>query len=251
MTDQPLGQFDAKRIGGVRRDLTWICDRWGDVHETRLKGTARPWQASTMSAETRAELDARARIERIERSGIAPGERQAPVHIDVLDVLSDVLMRADMLHEHMAQVLGIDRLPHAMSAFDDATPYLMFIHVHLADFADDDPDGLAAASETTRYLKDEMAKVLCEVYDGQRLDAICCFCDGRAPHHPTGGGKTLVVHMMPMPTADNPGNQEPAIVCDGGACDPPQSDCGKRWFGLPAWPMAEWEWLAKRLDHTA
>ena len=116
----------AKRLGAVHRDLTWVADRWEDLYESRVKGTPRPWREPTISAEKRAEMDALARIERIDREGFLPpppGESPAPLHVDILDTLSDILMRADMLVDLMAATLGKDRPDHAASAFDDATPF--------------------------------------------------------------------------------------------------------------------------------
>jgi hypothetical protein len=40
--------------------------------------------------------------------------------------------------------------------------------------------------------------------------------------------------------------QNIAIVCDGGMCDPPSKDVGTWWRGMPAWPIYEWDWLAKQ-----
>jgi hypothetical protein len=243
-----LGDIYAKRIGAIRRDLQWICDRWEDVHELRLKGTPRPWREPSISPEARAELDRLARIEKIDREGLTMGESPAPVHIDVLDTLAEILMRSDMLAEHVAGSLGVERLDHAASAFDDAEPFLRFVDLHLAEFAEDDPDGMDAVSDVARELKAEMGRVLGEVYDGQLLTGLCPFCDGRDDRHPSGGARTMRVRLVWMPRPDDRDHHEACIVCVGGMCEPSEQQCGLWLKGLPAWPFAEWDWLAGKID---
>lgn len=241
----------ARRHGAIQRDLLWIADRWADLYEARLKGTARPYREPSGTPEARAERDRLAKVERLERSGLAPGEHPSPVHTDVLDVLADVLMRADMLHEHIAQTLGIDRLPHATSAYDDASPYLTFIREHLSAAVLADEDMLDAASDTATHLRTAMAAVFGEFYDGQRLAAVCDFCGGVDARHPGGGAHTLRVRVLWMPTPTNKDHHETVVMCENDGCDPAPADCGTRHKGRPAWPMHEWEWLAKRLDKGA
>lgn len=248
---EPLTSGQAKRLGAIRRDLLWIADRWADVHESRIKGTKRPWREPTLTPEAREELDRRARAEKAEADDRMPGESIAPVHIDVLDTLADILMRADMLHDHVAATLGVERLDPAPSAFSDPTPYLWFVSEHLGAFCEDDPDGMDAVSDVARDLRAEMARVLGEVFDGQTLAALCPFCGGRDDHHPVGGARTLRVRLIWMPTPDDKDAHEPAIVCTGGRCDPPESDCGTRLRGMPVWPLAEWQWFADRLQRSA
>lgn len=240
----------ARRVGAIRQDLRWVRDRWEDVHEMRLRGTPRPWREPTISPEARAELDRQARIEKVDREGLTMGESPAPVHVDVLDVLSDILMRADMLAEHMAQTIGVERLDHADSAFADAAPFLTFIDLHLTVFIEDDADGLEAVSQVARELKSEMAQVLGEIYDGQLLSGLCPFCDGRDERHPTGGARTLKVRLVWLPRPEDRDHHEPCIVCTSGTCEPSESECGLWVKGAPAWPLAEWDWLAKRLGHA-
>jgi hypothetical protein len=245
---ETLSSAYAKRVGAIRRDLLWIADRWADVHESRIKGTKRPWREPTLTPDAREELDRRARAEKAEADDRMPGESIAPVHIDVLDTLADILMRADMLHDHVANTLGVERLDSASSAFADPSPYLMFVSDHLLEFVEDDPDGMDAASDLARELRSEMARVLGEVFDGQTLAAMCPFCGGKDDHHPVGGARTLRVKLIWMPTATDREATEPAIICAGGRCDPPESDCGRRLKGMPVWPLAEWEWFAARLQ---
>lgn len=245
----------AKRLGAIRRDLLWVCDRWTDVHEARMKGTARPWREPTITTEAREQLDHQAKLEKADRDSLgelrAPGETAAPVHVDVLDVLSDVLMRSDMLAEHVAQTLGVERPDHAASAFDDAAPFMRFVNLHLTAFIEDDPEGMDAVSDVVRELKSEMARVLGEIYDGQVLAGLCPFCGGKDERHPVGGGKTLKVHLVWMPRPDDKDHHEPTIVCGGGSCEPTEQECGLWIRGNPAWPFAEWEWLSKKFGQSA
>jgi hypothetical protein len=151
-------------------------------------GTARPHRtAQGITPERRAALDAQARAERLERTGLAPGEHPAPMHLDIQDLLDE-----------------------------------------------------AAAGEASWPLR--ALSALGMLPDGQLLDALCPWCDGRTTTAPAGGARTLRVRML----ADG----RPAVVCEG-TCEPPEHDVGAEWRGRPAWPLeAEGAWLAGRIEHA-
>jgi hypothetical protein len=225
------------------RDLIVTVDQ---LAASLLPGTARPWRASTISAARRAELDAEAHLERVERSGIAPGESLAPYSLEISDLLVDILIAADMLAEQVAQAAGVDRLPPASSSYADPRPYLDHSRRHLLSAADGDPGLIGAVLRCCEALSDRAAVLLGHVSDGQTLDAICPWCGGRTEAKPVGGAKTLRVRTLP-----NTSPPEPVVVCEGGLCEPPSSDCGTWVRGRPAWRQHEWDWLADRLGRTA
>jgi hypothetical protein len=222
----------------VITDLEWVIAYWPDLTESRLPGTARPWRQPELSPEQRAERDHAARLERDERGAWALGESPAPVDVGVLDLLASLLMDADIAHDHVSRGAGLERLDPPSSAFADARPYLEYTAKHLPAVPDDDPIVLEVA-RLARAMVDQIARALCLVYDGQRLDVECPWCEGRTELAPVGGEKTWRVRELPGGLV--------AIVCESGTCEPPSADVGTWYRGRPCWPTWDWEWLAKRL----
>jgi hypothetical protein len=248
MTEQVM----TGRFRGVLRDLAWLEEMWPDLLESRIPGTDRPWREPTLSPEMRAELEERDRHEREARGPECLGESPAPVHVDVLDTLSDLLMAMDLLHEHVAQTAGLDRLPSASSAFGDPAPYLAFVRVNLAAAIEADDEILDAAADKCAEQVRAISRSLSLLTDGQTLKAVCPWCRGVTPHTPAGGAFTLRVRMIRDPRADaGPDDQVAAVVCGNDLCDPPDADCGHRDRGRPAWLATDWDWLARRLETVA
>lgn len=229
------------RIRGVIRDLNLLESLYPDLVEARLKGTPRPWREPTMSTEQRAAADRLAREERLERD-YCPGERPAPLHIDVLDVLVDLLCVADETHEHVAQTAGVERLPYASSAFADPTPYLAFIRQHITAATEADPGMATVVEDNFRHLIQDVTSALALLRDGQTLKAPCFVCGGKTPETPVGGAFTLRVTTLP--------DETPAVVCRNPLCAPSEQDCGTWHRGAPAWPLQEWPWLADRIEQA-
>lgn len=228
-------------------DLNFLIDHWADLLEARLRGTPRPWSEPAASLERRAEADAKARAERLERSDVAPGERMAPLHIDVLDVIVDLVATADDLAERLAQHHGAVEAPlAASSAFSDPRPHLRLVGRLCGDLEADEDQVTAAllahARAELRRLGDDVAAALGLIRDGQVLKALCPWCGGRTTDKPVGGGHTLRVRNR---------HDGPVIVCHGVGCEPPEADCGTWIHGRPAWPQHEWDWLAQRLEQVA
>lgn len=221
----------------VIADLEWIAAYWPDLTESRLPGTARPWRQPELSPERRAERDHTARIERDERAGFALGESPAPVDVGVLDLLASLLWDADTIHEHVAQAAGIERLAPPSTAFADARPYLAYAVKHLP--AVDEEAVVDVIAGIARGMKADIARALCLVYDGQRLDVTCIWCAGRTELAPVGGEKTWRVRELPGDLV--------AIVCESGTCEPESRFVGTWWRGKPCWPVSEWDWLAKQV----
>lgn len=215
-------------------DLYWLADHHDDLLEARLRGTPRPWrQPAQLDPERKAERDEQARIERAERDDHAIGEHPAPLHLDTLDVLVDVLHTAETVADRVAQAAGVDRLPPADHALADPRPYLR----HAARWLrHTDPRIALWAEHEAARLRTTVAVTLGEVTDGQTLDAPCPWCgDERA--------RTLRVRTL--------AGDLKAVVCHG-VCEPSDADCGTWWRGRPAWPLStEGDWLAARLTHAA
>jgi hypothetical protein len=222
----------------VIADLEWVIAYWPDLVEQRMPGTARPWRQPELSPEQRAERDHAARLELAERSEDAWGETPAPVDVGVLDLLASLLMDADILHEHVAQAAGVERLDPPTTAFADARPYLAYAVKWLPAVPGDEP-ALDVVAGIARGMKQDIARTLCLVYDGQRLDVICIWCEGRTELAPVGGEKTWRVRELPGGLV--------AIVCESGTCEPESKSVGTWWRGKPCWPTSEWTWLAQQV----
>lgn len=231
----------ARRLGETRADLTHITDRWPDLYQLRLPGTATRHTTGYASLAARRARDEQARQERADRAGGALGYSAAPLDVDVLDTLTDLLVSAEELAERIAETAGAPVLDPPTTAYDYQAMggYLTHISRHLYAAAQADPEALDDAQHTARVMRRRLDTALSEISDGQRLAAVCAWCHGRTTEAPTGGERTLVVRMV---------LDEPVIVCESDACAPPSADCGTWVRGRPAWHREEWPWLANRLD---
>lgn len=229
--------------------LRWVLDRWPDLWESRFRGTARPWrQPDDIPTEVRMERDRLARIERIEADDRMPGYSLAPLHIDVLDTCADLLMTADLLHEHVAQTVGHPTLDHPATAQADPTPYLRYVIALLPEAMEADPDMREAATEKAEAMESMILVTLGEISDGQMLNAVCPFCMGVTSRHPSGGARTLRFRFEEIQDAKMGTLADPLIVCENPVgCTPFAAECAKWIKGKPAWRWPDWDWLAQRL----
>ncbi|GII63560.1 hypothetical protein Skr01_36450 [Sphaerisporangium krabiense] len=233
----------------VAADLVWVAHYWDDLAESRLPGTARPWRQPHLTPEQAEERDQQARIERLERVGVMPGEHPAPVDVGVLDTMASILWDAVQLADAVTEHHGLAPLEYPSTAYADARPYLDYAAAHL-------PDEIADwAAPIARRLVDQTARTLALVLDGQLLDVVCPWCRGVTAEAPAGGARTWRIrnllaeqdcrHGHPRrfcPTCE----QHIAIVCEG-ACEPPHREVGTWWRGQPCWPLTDWENLARRV----
>ena len=219
--------------------LREVIDRWPDLVEARIKGTARPWRQPANPDEGDGER------EPVEGEGF--GCIPAPLHLDILDAMASIVCWSDMLHEHIAQTVGHPRLEPAMSALADPRPFLRYVEALLPEAVDDDPDMLEAVAERVSLIRSVMLGKLGEVFDGQTLDAFCPFCIGQtiAKRHL----RTLRVRLVD--SRIHPGQTEFVVVCENpDGCRPFAAECDMWVKGRPAWPWSQWEWLAQRLLPT-
>ncbi|MFC5184387.1 hypothetical protein [Actinomadura harenae] len=202
----------------------------------------RPWREPSITAEQRAELDAAARAERAERVAYAPGEHQDAARPDVLDLLASVLDRAVVLADHISRASWLPVLP-AAPRDGDPRPYMLRAARYLPQAVIGWTNGSEIAhwaADEARALRSDVEAALALMSDGQRLKALCPWCGGTTEITPTGGEYTWRVRTLPGDLT--------AIVCEGGYCEPPSRDVGTWWRGRPAWPLHEWDWLARQLN---
>lgn len=223
------------RVPGLH-DLLWLAERAHDLADARLRGSARPWQQpADLNPEQREQRDEHARAERADRNHHALAEAPAPLHLDVLDLLVDLLATADDLAERVAQAAGVDRLGPAASHTADPEPYLRHAAGHLVMAYEADPQLARYVEEEAGRLRYEVAKALGEFVYGQRLMAICPWCHG-------GMMRSYTWRVREV-------QGEAAVVCESGVCQPPEADCGTWHRGNPAWPLSrEGSWLADRVE---
>jgi hypothetical protein len=227
MTDAPSELTEL-----VRADLVWVAHYWEDLAESRLPGTARPWRQPHLTAQQADERDQQARIERIERASVMPGEHPAPVDVGILDTMSDILWNAVTISDEIRLRVTTAGPGLPSTAFADARPYLDYAAKNLTE------DVAFWAQPIARRMVGQVARALALVLDGQLLDVECPWCHGKTPETPVGGALTWWVHALP--------GDQIAIVCTG-ICEPPAREVGTWWRGQPCWPLADWEGLAARV----
>lgn len=213
--------------------LAEVTARWPDLVESRLKGTPR----ITQSRPARNPNDL--------EPGEGLGSLPAPIHLDILDAMASIVMWADMLHELVAQTVGHDRLEPAVSALADPRPFLRYVEALLPEAAGMDDEIVEAVTEKAERMRSLLLGKLGEVYDGQRLEAVCPFCVGRT-FEKLAGERTLYVRVVPVATGHE--GLETVVVCENTVgCTPFARECDMWVRGAPAWPIHRWGWLADRL----
>ncbi|MET7333291.1 hypothetical protein [Nonomuraea sp. NPDC005650] len=213
-------------LKNVVANLEWVVEYWPDLVDARIPGTRRPWRQIELTPEARAELDEQARIERFERSMLSLGASPAPLDVNVLQAVLDMLVQADDLAAAIAGHYGRGWLPSPGPGELDARPYLLYAARHLPEQLVEQVAPVAAA------MVDRVASLLCMVYDGQHLDVECPWCHN-----------TDVWRVRELPGG------MVAVVCEG-VCEPPLDQVGTWWGGQPVWPIQDWPRLA-RLIHAA
>lgn len=224
-----------------------------------MPGTTKPYRAPQMSAEKRAEADALARLEKAEiiNAGLLLGETPAPFDLDVADLLAEIMATADSLADRVCWAVMRPVDPPAVSAFADPTRFLRLVVKWLPLAATVDEALAGYVEGRCDSLVFRAHGLLGLLGDGQLLDALCPWCDGRTSATPTGGARTLRIRAQLPVGQRNLAKVDPKdvgwfVVCEGGLCEPPDADCGARLRGRPAWPLSsEGEWLAQRLERAS
>lgn len=232
-----------------------LIEAIGWLAASLLPGTAKPYRAPAVSAEKllkRALEDRAYRLLAIIGNTIPLGESPAPHDLTIMDLLAECMTVADSLADLVSDTAVVARMPEARSAFTDPVPYLLHV-IDLLPACRHVPEVARRVTETCHDLRERAYQPLGLVMDGQLLATECPWCGGRTSTHPTGGARTMRVRLLPStnPQTGEP-DEMPAIVCEGGACQPPDSDVGN-WYRQrhPAWIQAEWDWLAGRIERSA
>jgi len=232
--------------------LQKIIDRWPDLITSRIKGTPRPTIPGThLGDRGRERMNQQRRDDIANADDRAPGKSIAPLHIDILDLMTKLLTDAHTLANHVMQTTGQQPLPPPISTAMSPRPYLKRIIEFLPQACADDEDMLEAITEKADLIHDEILMALGEVFDGQRLNAVCPFCMGQTSKR-LAGELTMRVRIRDIGTNEHPNLAEFLVVCENpdGMCQPFAREVDT-WVGTnPAWRYPRWPWLAKQL-HTA
>lgn len=192
-------------------DFTYLADRFPHLIEWRLKGTQRPWR----------EPISRWLPPGDETTPVSSGE--APLHLSTLQLIEAV--RAG------AAEYGVGHGIPARTATES-------ILRALGREVDQEPPAGSYGRQAAGWAADASQRVrahLGEVTDGQRLKAVCPWC----------WYQTMTIRVLNLRNGS-----EPFVRCESGVCAPPAQEVGSWWEGLPCWPMADWEWLAGKLDQA-
>src|SRR5919198_405585 len=229
--------------GAVRRvvaDLHLVADLWPGLAHARIPGSALGSHEPSLTAERQAELDHEARLERLERNELMPGEHVDAVRPEILDLMGSVVCGAEDLAEQVSLAVCAPVLPPPSTALADPRPYLARAagYLPLAAGGGHGSRGLLIwAAGAARQMAAEVGAALGLGGDGQLLRVPCPWCRGG-----WFGARTLRVRVLPGDLI--------GIVCESGLCTPPAGDVGTWWQGRPVWPFAMWPWLARRM-HAA
>lgn len=213
-------------IADAKRDLDWLTLVWGDLMQSRIKGSPRTWlQTPTTKPETVREGD----------DLVTVNGMPAPVHLDVLDQIVDVVSWADETAEHVAQVLGMDRLPHADSAYADPRPFLRLIRDNLSALFRDEPGLAEVVADEARTRARGAERLLGMNRFGQVLDCDCPYC-----------GQERALTVVVLDGAD------PLVVCMGRCWMDDDQSGHATWRGRRAWSYPDgWTQLAKILEGSS
>ena len=253
----------------VTRDLAYLQEAWPAIVNLKIPGTARTWVETPRRRGVLSPADR----ERLGKKGVP---RQAPVDVGVHDLLANIASRSEDIGRCIVDVAGLgaaalsaDQARCMPWAWSDVDAEIVAAEWYTAQFlparsglADPRPwlivarTWLAAADEfddrTVPWVDAQIAgpvaaaaRLLGDVRDGQVMNGICPWCEGRTIGALLGGERTM---QIVYPDVDDE-NDEPVIVCTGEYCAPPASACGMHRDGMPAWPRREWDWLSTML-HT-
>ncbi|APE09718.1 MULTISPECIES: hypothetical protein [Rhodococcus] len=223
-------------IRRVKEDLEYLQEAWPSLVALRVPGTARSWVENPRRAGMLSPEDQ-------ERLGKRGFQTPAPADIQVLDLIWSIANQARDIVECMVEVIdaGRDYVP-AESSTRDPRPWLETAR-ELIDAAQKiDEATLPWVACQIAPLVKQTAHLLGDFRDGQVLNGICPWCNGRGD----GGMVGLRTMQLHYPDPDEEDDQ-PLVVCRGVNCDPPRGMVGMRWRGRPAWTRREWDWLAKML----
>ncbi|OZD03869.1 hypothetical protein CH275_15875 [Rhodococcus sp. 06-235-1A] len=248
----------------VEADLLYLAEGWPALVRLKIPGSNRSWvEAPRKQVLSESDLD------RMGKKGVP---RQAPADVGVLDltariatVTHDVALSvvslgpgASALHDALERGepwawTDVDAYRFAAEYFGrqflttrspsaDPRPWLMTIRTWLGSANEADPHLVPWVGRRFEPIVEQLSRLLGDVRDGQAMNGVCPWCGGLVAEGVVGEKTMRVLHPDP-----DDETAEPLIVCFGLDCAPPDSACGHRWDGKPAWGKREWEWLASQL----
>lgn len=218
----------------VVANLEWVIEYWPDLVESRLPLTTKPLrQTRTFTRDEKDLRDGQAAIERHFRNSLAWGESPAPVDVDILQTLLDVVVYADDLAAELGPECMCPVLAPPGLGDLDARPWLSYALARLHELPDEWHE---YAWPVVERMHERAARCLAEIYHGQTVKVFCPWCDGRTQDAPVGGAYTWQVEVLP--------NNQVAIVCRGVNCNPPVEHVATWLWGQPCWPITSWGKLA-------
>lgn len=221
----------------VVANLEWVIEYWPDLIEARLPLATKPLrQTRTISKEEIVLRDAAAQIERYFRNPLSWGESPAPVDVNVLQILFDVVVHADDLAAELGPVTLCPILAPPGLGELDARPWLRYSLARLQELPE---EWAEYAWPLIERIHQRAAHALAMLYHGQTVKVVCPWCQGRTDEDPVGGAHTWKVEVLP--------NNHVAIICHGVNCNPPAEHVGTWLWGKPCWPITTWERLAKHV----
>lgn len=254
-------------VHAVTRDLAYLEEAWPAIVNLKIPGTARSWVETPRRRGVLSEADR----ERLGKKGVP---RQAPVDVGVLDLLALIATRSEEICRCIVDVAGLGqaalsseqaqckpwawldtdaetvaldwhtaRFLPAASAAKYPVPWLLVARLWLSAAHEFDDRTVPWVAAQIAGLVGAAARLLGDVRDGQVMNGICPWCEGRTLGAILGGERTM---QIVYPDLDDE-TDEPVIVCTGEYCAPPSSACGMRKDGMPAWPRREWDWLSTML----
>ncbi|MCW2089481.1 UNVERIFIED_ORG: hypothetical protein M2328_002761 [Rhodococcus erythropolis] len=264
-----MSKHTVHTVGTVKRDLEYLAESWPHIVNSKIPGTARSWVEKPQRRGVLSEAD----VDRLGKKGVP---RPLPVEVGVLDLLATIADRADDIARCLLEVLGlataalsnqqVQGVPWAWfdaadqdvalrwiegcylpteSATRDPRPWLRTASMRLMSADEMDELTVPWVAHQIAPLVSTTARLLGDVRDGQVMNGICPWCDGRT-RDSLSGERTLQIHY-PDPDDET---DVPLVVCFGLNCNPPADSCGHRHDDRPAWPRREWDWLATVLRAT-
>ena len=233
------------RLGRIREHLDYLEAAWPDVLDLK-EPSNRLVSVRALPPDAAARARAAALVElaesRLPGAVTPPGERPAPVNVTALDLLSEIVGAAQYVASWVARVATMSDLGAMPSAYLDPRPRLLLARAWLSAAAEEDPGTVPEVERLLAGVAGRAASFLGDVLDGQVLDAVCPWCEGRTEHAPLGGERTLRV-VAPGARRRGVAAEPPLLVCLGLNCEPGPQYCGSRYQCQPAWPEWEWQWL--------
>lgn len=246
-----MASTELPSITTMSEDIAFLGLYWPDLAIDRSPGTARPWRQSSIDPDARHRLAELDRLERQHRDPDAPGFSPAAVEVLVLDVMVEIWA----LMIEMAKLITppIDPSLLRLGPTSNLRPLINTLHRKtLIGIALEHSEKMPGFERRLASACGLVTRTLSLIRHGQLLGgAMCPWCKGATPKRLAGGATTMRIEEIAaeLPaTADRPMIEgQYAVVCWNPLCSPPETAVHIRYFGFPAWPTHQWEWLSTLL----